>query len=238
MPKTTSTTLLKKLESFDWKAWNKSLEKGLFQPYRDLVLTTAQGAAKKVGAIFALNDPLLSRFMTSYVLERAVQINETTKEAVADLIRGVFASGETDDSLANLIRDKMREQFDGYEQWRANRIARSETAIGYNQANVLGFAQADVREVEVVDGTGDEVCESANGQMWALREALTKPIAHPNCTRSFLPVIPDADAGALPCERLELDDDLAFICAISSELIIALEDPCVDRILDAIEGED
>lgn len=238
MPKTTSAALLKKLEGFDWKAWTKSLEKGLSQPYRDLVMTTAQAAAKKAGAIIAPNDPLLSRFMASYVLERATQINETTKEAAADLIRGVIESGEAGDSLANLIRDKMREQFDGYEQWRANRIARTETAIGYNQANVLGFAQADVREVDVVDGTGDEPCARANGKTWTLREALTDPIAHPNCTRSFLPVISDADAMALPCEHLELDDDLAFICALSSELIISREDPCVDRILDAIEGED
>lgn len=237
MPKTSAATLLKRLESFPWDDWNDSLAKGISQPYRDLVVTTAQAAAKKAGADLSPNDPLLSRFMTKYVMERSTQLNATTKEAVADVIRGVFESGVDADQLNQLVLDKVREQFDGYEQWRANRIARSETAIGYNHANILGFAQADVEEVEVVDGTDDDICEAANGEVWTLSESLSDPIGHPNCTRSFIPIVPedDEESRRAPREKFEIDDDLAFICAIASEMIIARDDPHADRVLDAIE---
>ena len=103
-------------------------------------------------AIDTEKDPYLSKFMTNYVMERSTQLNATTKEAVADVIRRVFDSGADADQLNSLVLDTVREQFDGYEQWRANRIARSETAIGYNHANVLGYATAGVGEVEVEDG--------------------------------------------------------------------------------------
>jgi hypothetical protein len=99
----------------------------------------------------------------------------------------------------------------------------------------LGFSQAGIDEVEVSDGTDDDMCADANGQTWTLREALSEPIAHPNCTRSFIPLVPGDEESRRAVEHLELDDDLAFICAIAAEMIIARDDPHTDRVLDAIE---
>lgn len=233
MPKTTAAALVKKLEAFDWAAWDKSLAEGITQPYRDVVLTSADAAARLAGKTFNPKDPLLSRFMTNYVGERVVQLNGTTKELVADAIRSKLADA-TDDVLTDTIRDLVREKFAGYEQYRATRIARSETAIAYNHGNVLGFAQAGVDEVEVSDGTDDDLCANANGQTWSLSDALSEPIAHPNCTRSFIPIVPADDEARQAVEHFELDD-LAFICAIASEMITARDDPHADRVLDAIE---
>lgn len=234
MPKTSADALVKKLESFDWAAWDKSLAKGITQPYRDVVLASADAAARAAGKTFSPKDPLLDRFMTKYVGERVVQLNGTTLEQVSDAIRSTLADA-TDDVLADTVRDIVREKFASYEQYRATRIARSETAIAYNHGNVLGFAQAGVGEVEVSDGTDDDACADANGQTWTLREALSDPIAHPNCTRSFIPIVPEDDEARQAVEHFELDDDLAFICAIASEMIIARDDPHADRVLDAIE---
>ena len=69
-----------------------------------------------------------------------------------------------------------------------------------------------------------------------MREALSEPIAHPNCTRVFLPIV--NDEARLPGETLSLDDvDLPFLCAIATELILAREDPCGGRVLEPIDEE-
>ena len=201
------------------------------------MLTTAVATATGLGASLDVADPLLTKFMTGYVLERAKQLDATTHLDVATLIRSKFESGVAPAELNAVILDAVREKFDGYEAWRANRIGRSESAIAYNHANIMGFSQAGVSEVEVVDGTDDEICDAANGSTYTLRESLSDPIGHPNCTRSFVPIIPTEDQGWLHYEMLMLDNDLPGFCAAVSEYIASLEDPCTDRVLEPLEEE-
>lgn len=232
---TGATKLLKKLASFPWEDWNASLAKDLEQPYRDLVIATGQVAAKSLGATLDAKDPLLSKFMTSYVLERATLINDTTKASVTNVIQTAFADGDAE-GLGDKVLETMREDFDGYEAWRAERIARSESAIGFNHANALGWSTAGVEEVDILDGTEDDVCDEANGATWTLAEFMADPIGHPNCVRGASPVVPD-DFSRKAFERMMLDKDLPYLCAIAAELISGLDDPCGTRVLDAIDGD-
>lgn len=234
---TSPSKLLKRLDTFPWDEWNDTLQKGLEQPYRDLVIVTSKKAASSLGATIDAADPLLSRFMTRYVAERVKQLNATTKMDVKHVIQRAFAEGTADDLGAQVLVE-VREKFAGYEAWRAERIARSESAIAYNHANVLGYSQAGVEKVEVIDGTEDDICEAANGQEWTLTEALADPIGHPNCTRSLLPIVPGALGGPGPLELLlAVDDQLPGLCAVIAEYIASLDDPCDDRILDDLEED-
>jgi hypothetical protein len=244
MPSTQITgaeTLLNKLSSFDWAKWSAQLGRDLLQPYRDLVIVTAQSAASGLSVKINPKDPMLSKFMTTYVMERAKQLDATTKAEIAALIRSKFETGVQAEELKQLIVSAVREKYDGYETWRAARIGRTESAIGYNHANVLGFAQAGVQEVDVVDGTDDEICEEANGQTWTLREALADPIGHPNCTRGLTPIVPDNEneSGVGPEEFMAMAlNDAPFLAALS-EFITSLDDPCEgSRILDAIDDNE
>ncbi len=80
-----------------------------------------------------------------------------------------------------LIRDKDFEYV---------RIARTETARIQNQATLSRFAKNGITHVNVVDGTDfDEECAAANGQVWTVEYAQTHELEHPNCTRTFGPVI-------------------------------------------------
>lgn len=72
------------------------------------------------------------------------------------------------------------------------RIARTETAAIQNQGTLNRFKKNKITHVEVIDGTDfDEACAEANGQIWTVEYASTHELEHPNCTRSFSPVIPD-----------------------------------------------
>ena len=173
-----------------------------------------------------------------------MQLDATTRTEVAAAIQAAFDSSGTGVSvqeLNTLVLDTVQQKFKGYEQYRALRIARSESAIAGNHGNIFGFAQAGVSEVDVLDGTGDEICSAANGQRWTLRKALEHPIGHPNCQRSMNPVLPDLDAQGRRqmYELMQLDIDAADVAissAIASEHITGLEDPMA-RALDPEDDE-
>lgn len=73
---------------------------------------------------------------------------------------------------------------------RAMLISRTESAMAYNHGTLLRYSQSgQVSGVEVLDGTNDDICAAANGQVWTLEEAADSPIGHPNCVRAFVPVL-------------------------------------------------
>jgi hypothetical protein len=176
-----------RLASFPWREWTEEVFGPGFEAiYRDLVRVSA-----KTQALDAWNprDPFLSRFITDYVGERIVQLEGTTKEQVTRLIQRVLdeGAGLSTTELGTLVQETVRDHFADYARYRADRIARTETAIASNHGTVLGIAQGGGELVDVFDGTDDDECAAANGAVWTVEQALADPVAHPNCVRAFAP---------------------------------------------------
>jgi hypothetical protein len=167
------------LDTFDWEGWADALDGELRPLTRDL----AVGAGERVTPQFDFDDPFVQAWFTGYVGERIVQLEGTTREAVVDLIRRQLAAGTASSPtvLAQEIAAAVREQFEGYETWRALRIARTEVGTVANTATALGTKQAGFTHVDVFDGDSDGPCASANGAVWTVEEALASPLGHPNC---------------------------------------------------------
>lgn len=182
-----------KIDSFDWAAWQRRTRNVYEGEYRGIVIERGKRAAAEAQGPWKVDDPFMQREMTEYVGDRIVQLDEFSREDISDLVRNWLARTPDEagsmKELANLITEK----YDGYAQWRADRIARTETAIAYNHGTVFGYRQAGVTEVEVLDGDGDEACAAANGQVWPLARALKEPVEHPNCTRDFVPIKDDEE---------------------------------------------
>lgn len=127
------------------------------------------------------------------VLDRlATQIRdiaETTREDVRRLVGQQAEQGWTVDELAKQIA-AMGEINSAS---RAVMIARTETGTAYNLGSVAAYRVGGVTHVDVLDGDDDEPCASANGSRWTLDQAEENPLGHPNCTRAFSPVIPEAE---------------------------------------------
>lgn len=188
--------LLKLVDEFPWDTWAAEAGPDIDTAYRDLIVSQGTRTATALGTAFNLRDPFTQQQTTGYVGERIKQLGETTRDDVVRTIRAALEDGsaKTTKELSTLILDKVREKFDGYERWRADRIARTETSIGYNHGSLLGMHQAGITKVEVTDGDDDEHCNSVDGAIWTLTRALAEPIAHPNCTRAFGPVLDSEDA--------------------------------------------
>jgi hypothetical protein len=180
------------VEGFDWEKYHANVKAELGDAVGLIVETQGARAADEAGGKFKPSDPFVRSHMTGYVGDRIVQLDDFTKEAVSTLIRNVLDSGEeiTPNELGDKIGDLVSEQFDGFADWRADRIARTETAIAYNTGTAFGYKQSGVKEVVIVDGDDDEECRAVDGTTQTLDWFLANPIAHPNCERDGSPVIP------------------------------------------------
>jgi hypothetical protein len=181
------------VNGFDWKSYHETVGTALSDTVGMVVATQGARAAAEAGGKFKPNDPFMQKHMTGYVGDRIVSLDDTTKADVETLIRGVLDSGDeiTSTELGDKIGDLVKEKFDGYADWRADRIARSETSIAYNYGTAFGYKQSGVEEVVISDGDGDPECAAVNGTTQTLEWFLANPIAHPNCERDASPVIPE-----------------------------------------------
>lgn len=182
--------LLDAVDQFDWDAYNARTEKVLRKEYTRVLHDSAKRTAQALDISFRVDDPWVQRQLTEYIGERIVELNKTTIKEVKTLIQSVLddEGAGTTNALGDQIRDLVREKFAGYEDWRADRIARTETAIAYNNGTAFACRQAGIKKVEVSDGDDDEDCAAVDGTIQTLEWAMKNPIAHPNCTRAFSPV--------------------------------------------------
>lgn len=122
--------------------------------------------------------------------ERIRGIQEETRARVQRYVEMANDQQLTPAGLAKLIRE---DPSGAFSRSRAMMIARTETATVYNRGAVVGYKKSGrVKRVRVQDNEGPnscEACKRANGQVWSLARAEANPTEHPNCVRSFTPVV-------------------------------------------------
>lgn len=185
--------LLDAVDSFDWAKWNAQRRKLLTREFATVTETAGRQAARTLNSAWDIHDPYVEKTLTSYIGDRIVSLDETTRQAVKDLIQSALEDGGalSAGALGDKIKTLVQETYGGWEDWRADRIARTETAIAYNYGHIFAYRDANVDQVVVSDGDGDEACAEADGQIWSLEEALANPTEHPNCVRAFAPYVPE-----------------------------------------------
>lgn len=118
--------------------------------------------------------------------DRITNINDETRRLVQNILLRGREEGLAPRAIADLIRES-----GAFMQSRAEMIARTELAIADNTGAVGRYEKAGLTHVEVIDGDFDDACAAAHGQIWTLDQANAEPTEHPNCVRSFAPVIGD-----------------------------------------------
>ena len=184
-----SEHLLRKPKDTGW--WNEASENkrlltALNPLIEDLAGEVAQSTASTVKRP-AKADTVLERileFVRSRVGERIAAINNTTREKVQAAVAEGIERGMGPRELGDLLQ-----QSAAFDEYRAEMIARTETAYAYNDSAIQSYRALEVDRVQVIDGDTDDQCAPVNGATWTMDEALSNPIGHPNCTRDFIPVL-------------------------------------------------
>lgn len=163
------------------------MERDLLAVLTPHLRAVAEGTGGSVAQRFGkaeLRDAVLERLLRSAGV-RIKGISETTR----DRVRDVVAKGIADGLSAAELGDRLEAASGLFDELRAETIARTETATVLNEAAVAQYREFGVDRVLVYDGDEDEACASADGQTWTVEQAEANPIAHPNCTRGFSPLV-------------------------------------------------
>lgn len=119
--------------------------------------------------------------------KRIKQIDETTRAGVRDRIREAIDQGMSPREAAEHVRS-----WSGWGEYRAERIARTETMFAYNSAAISTYGQFGVTHVVADDGDKDAECAQRHGGTFSINEA-ADIFDHPNGTLDWLPVAPGID---------------------------------------------
>ncbi len=121
---------------------------------------------------------LLSRLGT-----RIKGINETTREKVARAIREGVEAGDGAAQLGDRV-----EAAAAFDEYRAELIARTESARVLNESQIESYREFGVAKVVAIDGDDDPECSERDGKEFDLDDAM-EISDHPNGTLDWSPVV-------------------------------------------------
>jgi phage portal protein BeeE len=193
--------------------WDQQREDALLREalrglYLRLSRTALQTVADELGrVVFNRQVTNITEAMLAKAATRITGINETTREAVREVVAEGVRRGYSIPQIANGVE---AEGFRGvnalpqFDTARADLVARTETMLAYNESAIRGYAEYGVEQFEAIDGDFDEECEARNGQVFSAEEALEVD-EHPNGTLDWIPLTDKAWHRERP-SRKESDD--------------------------------
>jgi HK97 family phage portal protein len=189
------------IADIDWDAEEAELAKVLNRFYVLNGETAFAAVADQLGIgdiAWDLANPNVRRVM-DYLGQRIVGISDTTREDVQRVVTEALEEGVTTQELSERLSGLFEETY----RSRAATVARTESQVAYNSANVLGYeVSGQIAYVELLDnpdhggygGDGDGLtCAERNGMIVALGDAhIHIEGTHPNCVLAIAPVLSTA----------------------------------------------
>lgn len=130
--------------------------------------------------------------------KRVTQIDEWTRKQLKGRVAQAIEAGLSPAEAGDFIR-----QWSGFDEYRAERIARTEMMFSFNQSAAVTYGEYGVQQVVADDGDEDPECAARHGQVFSVDEALMIE-DHPNGTLDWLPVAPDVSAQAIQGQLHEI----------------------------------
>lgn len=161
---------------------------GVAEHVRTHVGTTVMAGRKADPLVDANGTPVISGAVKQVLIRGAAKvtgINQTTKDGIANIVAQGIEAGMGAAELGNAIED-----WTGFDEYRSELIARTETGTAYNAAALGSYSDYGIEMIQVLDGDGDDICAPWADVVVPIDQAPDE-LGHPNCTRDFLPVIGD-----------------------------------------------
>jgi hypothetical protein len=143
--------------------------------------------------------------------QRVVQVNDTTKNIVRDLVEQSITLGMGPATLGRVLRGVVPPLEGDTNAWlpvlqgadrtfaselRGETIARTEMRVAQTGGNLASYRDLGVESVRMIDGDEDEVCAARDGREVSIDEAWEEMMQeHPNGTLDFVPVVAQALRG-------------------------------------------
>lgn len=188
---------LRALQDVNWDREQDELGKALSKVHRIAMEAAYVGLGDQIGVgiSFDLANPNLRR-VADTLAKRVVGINETSQSLIQDVVTSGLEEGVGLDGIsANL-----QTMFDGWKNWRADMVARTEAKDAFAGASIAGYKDSGVVDrAQIFDnpdhdedyGASDGLtCAERDGIVVDLDEAFAHVEAdHPNGSATVAPVL-------------------------------------------------
>ncbi len=148
-------------------------------------------------------------------------VSETVKNELRAFLSNEIKAGYSNAEIA----DHIRVHFAEFPDWKADRLARTETMFAYNFATLIAGDSAGITRVQAIDaqrGPTDEECERRNGKIFTIPDALEATASeHPNATLAWR-LLRQTNLSVEKVPRSEIGNDrLAWYDPISDKIYMA-----------------
>ncbi len=147
-------------------------------------------AARDADQLVNPETPLYSLTSTAseWLYGHAGEMIRGLDEKTLEDLRKVLSEGVSLGESIPKLTDRVKELFKGYEDYRAERIARTETLTASNKAATDRYENAGITEWEwLTGGNPCEECAPLEGKIFNVGEE--EPPLHPNCVCATAPVV-------------------------------------------------
>jgi hypothetical protein len=157
------------------------------------ITTEAQRYAKEYGKQLRTGSTIINGEEVPWLK----RFSEKQRSDIYEIIKKGIEDGKTvgtkerkkggypKDTIAN----DLSEYFDQRKS-HASTVARTEVGNIQSTAHLERWQKMGITHVKVHDGhDDDDACRAADGQIWTIEYAMEHLLQHPNCTRTFTPII-------------------------------------------------
>ena len=154
-----------KAAQIDWTALNVDIEQvlrgregnwreGFIPLFEGLISDQGDAIAVSFGIDFSLENPAVQAFIRDYAFQFAEKVSSTA----VDTIRGLTSTAQAEGWGILEFMEAVEGQYDEWDTWRAEMIARSETIRSSNAGARTSYAAAGVTKIEWFTAEDERVC--------------------------------------------------------------------------------
>jgi|GEM_PF-3147182 len=160
---------------------------GVAEHVRTHVGDTVMRGRKADPLVDSSGNPVMNGAITQVLTRGAAKvtgINKTTRDGINDLVVQGIEQGMGPAELGDAI-----EAWSGFDEYRSELIARTETGTAYNAAALGSYSDFGIEMIQVLDGDGDDICAPWADVTVPITEAPDE-LGHPNAVLGGSTFIP------------------------------------------------
>ena len=151
----------------------------------ETVMTGIAGASELIGEDMIVDMDFIKEWISKVELETGESINNTTIEAFEKTMKEGVEAGEELESL----KKRVEEVFKFATEYRAEMIARTESARGVVEAHRKTYEHYGFTDVEwLLSPDACDICIAKAEEDWTVKSIEGEIPAHPNCKCDFTPL--------------------------------------------------
>jgi len=184
---------------FDQRRWIKIFAEKATPITKSSVIAGGQDGLSQAGKGFDVLSPRVLKFIKSKVFKFAVEVNDTT----ANALRKTLSAGIQESEGITTLMSRVQTVFTGATTYRSEMIARTEVLSSYNFGTQEGFSQAGLKQNEWLATQDSRTRDShilLDGEVRNIGEVFSNGLVRPgdfngaaeevvNCRCTILPVV-------------------------------------------------